>query len=1159
MSVCETSYDVTDDEGPPELIDSETDDDDIVQMDEDDDDKDHDDSVEGMSDISNGMENLELGSDPTHHEVGMSQSGQNVTWGEVVSTGNDGRSTNGVKYVFTCAARVNVDKNDKMVRVILDSGSDAHISNSMNLFIEGSMRKCNIQFVGIEGEGSIGMGLRASLSGSICLVLDDKNVVIDNVAYCGNVSVGAADGESVLLISVGELVGNSNLGVFFPAGNQMIQVLEGTKVIHTIHKANPHVAITAKVLVTKKRKRGNSHIPQKVQIDDADVKEPERERETDKQLNEEGVAESWGGCSDVKSDDHTSIPAPTQNASHANKLTVKERELLLLKLHRRLHFGASKTGKVLTFLSNAYGENFKTVATVLDNCDTCDWATGHMLTHPKISATRAVRPGQILRFDVFTSPWRMHKRDGGWAKYFLLVVDDYSNMLWGFTMRGKDEFFAKLIHLIKRIQNRVGKRVLKMLRGGIVDERGEEVDELKFISDVASVGADGAGENTSKRMLAFYDRIGIEPLLSLAHSQYQNGKAERLGGFVWKGGAAIRYAGNLPKSEQFRCMMAFMHQKNRLPSYSHPDLVTPYEMWENIKIPPMNLIKHFRAIGSLCKVAKMVLVGKEKRTYRAVLLGYAQDSDWQTVAKGYVVRDLASGEVKRITHAQLYKCNEDVMVYGDYRKNGDYDAWLKKHLRDIKQAGNEMAQKHRGMSCWDELEMEKSNREEKREKKNKKETKERKEECDETTKWMDLSSDESTDDQVKGPLPLPSEEPLDMKHQWEWLGGNEDMGETNAREREGEIERERERYAEEMKEEQKWEIRNLMLSVVSHAGDIDFMPVHVRYRQGDRVAVECEAVIVLEDARQAYAGPPHDVFVHVYDVSVHPMKHLLNYGRSINEINGWVDGAVWDGPDETTTYGRRHTFDEVNEVHPPVAKEGKMQYDEIWESDDETGWSADPAADGRFSQVSSSSKDDYGVTTRSALDDGPAWDKPKAWTDGLGFTLPALDEGGATEVKEQKAEHTEEATEAECYALELILAHKGTTQGNQYLCKWDLGERGSSYSFETTADLKHQQLEELDSYQKERKKKKKGNAFEVLKEFEESYGEVRAEYEHDHEMIKDIYKKRNMWYEPNKDDASECSEIDNENAEEEEKEVSVSAIMNQPVGRGIEDDSIDAI
>ena len=239
-----------------------------------------------------------------------------------------------------------------------------------------------------------------------------------------------------------------------------------------------------------------------------------------------------------------------------SRLPVAERKKLSKILHQRIHYG--KTQYVIDALKDAYDVNFELYD---DPCDACMWSKAKFKPKPKHSTRRAKRVGERLHFDVFTSSFRSDSQ----CKYMLVIIDEYSNYIWAFGMRKKSETMNILQALIRRIEKMIQNKV-------------DVVGCNDSSNGVESLRCDNAGENVLEKMKSWLDDRGTMMETTIPHTPYQNGKAERLGGVVWKGGAAFRYGGNLPNEEWLRCCLAYVHVKNRLPCSNSIDKLTPYEL-----------------------------------------------------------------------------------------------------------------------------------------------------------------------------------------------------------------------------------------------------------------------------------------------------------------------------------------------------------------------------------------------------------------------------------------------------------------------------------------------------------------------------------------------------------------------------------------------------
>jgi transposase InsO family protein len=290
----------------------------------------------------------------------------------------------------------------------------------------------------------------------------------------------------------------------------------------------------------------------------------------------------------------------------------------------------------LSAMRKAYGDAF-----VVDNdpCDACMWSKARMHPRPKTSRRPALMLGHRLHYDVFHGP---SKSDEG-HKYVLVVIDEFTSRSWAVGLKKKSLVFDKLVCIIRETETRMrGERVFA-LETGFSDE-----------PHVVEIRSDNAGENIVQKMRDLLRRKGTRMETSVPYQQWQNGKAEKLGGYIMKGGAALRYGGCLPMREWFRCVSAFNHIRNRIPNTNSAkhDGATPYELWHSVRIPLDILLEHLKVVGSLMYVVypPQLVPNGSKVSFKGVMLGYADENE--KGQKAYIVRRLSDGKIMSATYAQ---------------------------------------------------------------------------------------------------------------------------------------------------------------------------------------------------------------------------------------------------------------------------------------------------------------------------------------------------------------------------------------------------------------------------------------------------------------------------------------------------------------------------
>jgi len=359
--------------------------------------------------------------------------------------------------------------------------------------------------------------------------------------------------------------------------------------------------------------------------------------------------------------EHARMLSATARAQKSKpQMSLEKRKRLSKLLHQRIHYG--KSYPIIQALRQRYGDDFEVFD---DPCDACMWAKAKKLPMNKSSRRKAKFVGERLHFDLFQSPWRS---DTG-CKYLLVVVDEYSSYAWGFGLRKKSETMRVIQKLIKEIEKKLRKKVVSL---------GQMTSDLREILElgVSSVRCDNAKENVMHEMKKWCEDRGIKLETTIPHTPHQNGRAERAGGVIWNGGAAMRYGGNLPDDTWLHCCLAFIHVRNRLPNAcDKTDKRTPFEIFNQVNLSVAELIDHFRTIGCICYVthACETANGKRKRSFRAAMMGYADHEG----KKGYKVQRLSDGKIMCVAYEHVYRFYEMSMAFP---ARPDYDAWLRKRV-----------------------------------------------------------------------------------------------------------------------------------------------------------------------------------------------------------------------------------------------------------------------------------------------------------------------------------------------------------------------------------------------------------------------------------------------------------------------------------------------
>ena len=546
--------------------------------------------------------------------------------------------------------RMNSDDSDTTLQFVIDSGSDAHLTNCEGVFVPGSLRDCNVTVIGINGS-SDDKTFHVVRCGDVVMHLSrNMNVLLKEVLHVPNAAILESSDDSVL-VSVRKLAKQNNISTKFDVND--ISFYRGDYLINTfsslstkIYSLSDYSACTAAALLMESEmKKSETSLPNKIDHE-----------------NKKKMITHNKNSKKKKSKDKVKNERRKYSARKVNTKAKLARIKLGRLLHGRMHFG--KTARVRRFLMNAYGSEIEFSDD--EPCDACMWSKGKFTSVPKYSHRKAKRVGERLHYDVFTSSY---KADDG-SKYLLVIIDEYSGYIFAYGMKKKSEVSELVKMTVVTIEKHLREKVITI----------EVTSEVKECVGVACLRSDNAGENVSREMRSWCAARGTRIETTIPHTPHQDGKAERLGGAVWQGGACLRYGGNLPQTDWLHCCLAYVYVRNRLPTASclSSKHNTPYEAYNDIVVSPRELVDNFVTIGCLCYVLvpHSLRSGKPKKAYRAMLLGY---SDNVTGQKGYIVRNLSTGKICSAAHNQV-KCYESTLVFNPAR---EYDAWLYKRMNAI--------------------------------------------------------------------------------------------------------------------------------------------------------------------------------------------------------------------------------------------------------------------------------------------------------------------------------------------------------------------------------------------------------------------------------------------------------------------------------------------
>lgn len=265
-------------------------------------------------------------------------------------------------------------------------------------------------------------------------------------------------------------------------------------------------------------------------------------------------------------------------------------------------------------------------------CDVCHFAKQRRIHFP-ISQHRAVNKFDLLHMDLWGpfSTTSIHNQ-----KYFLTIVDDFSQFTWVVMLKGKFEAQCQIQKFIQLVETQFEARV-KVIRS----DNGPEF-----------------------ALPSFYASKGIVHQCSCVETPQQNGQVERKHQDILNIARALLFQSCLPKFFWSYAVLHATYLMNRVPSAVLKDR-TPYEVLHG-SLPNLSQLRVF---GCLC-FASTLQAHRSKfdsRSRKGVFLGYRPGM------KGYAIYDLHAHKVFVSRHVSFH---ELVFPYKDGIKSPNHWQYL---------------------------------------------------------------------------------------------------------------------------------------------------------------------------------------------------------------------------------------------------------------------------------------------------------------------------------------------------------------------------------------------------------------------------------------------------------------------------------------------------
>ena len=188
----------------------------------------------------------------------------------------------------------------------------------------------------------------------------------------------------------------------------------------------------------------------------------------------------------------------------------------------------------------------------------------------------------------------------GGATYFATFIDDYSQKVWVYFLKHKDEVLKVFQTFVQLVENETGQK-LKCLR------------------------TDNGGEYVSKAFQDFCDGKGIKRELTAPYNPPQNGVAERMNRTIQEKVRSMLSNAELPNGFWAEAVATAVHLINRSPSKVLDKEAVAEMVWTG----KPSLYKHLRVFGceAYSHIPKQLRNKLEPKSRKCIFLGYGESGE----------------------------------------------------------------------------------------------------------------------------------------------------------------------------------------------------------------------------------------------------------------------------------------------------------------------------------------------------------------------------------------------------------------------------------------------------------------------------------------------------------------------------------------------------
>ncbi|CAL2258162.1 unnamed protein product [Prunus armeniaca] len=241
-------------------------------------------------------------------------------------------------------------------------------------------------------------------------------------------------------------------------------------------------------------------------------------------------------------------------------------------------------------------------------CEGCQLGKQHRVVFPKEQAQRASKALELVHIDL-CGPIR--NESVAKNRYFMLLIDDFTRMIWVYFLRNKSEAFSCF-------------------------KKFKSMTELQTGHKVKCIRSDRGGEFPSAEFVEFCEAQGIQRQLTMAYTPQQNGVVERKNMTVIEMAKSMLHEKGIPYFLWAKVVHRAVYLLNRCPTKALSN-ITPFEAYSGRKPG----IAHLKIFGSLCyvHVPDELRHKLEPKSTKEVFVGYA------ICEKGYRIFDPISNKL----------------------------------------------------------------------------------------------------------------------------------------------------------------------------------------------------------------------------------------------------------------------------------------------------------------------------------------------------------------------------------------------------------------------------------------------------------------------------------------------------------------------------------